>query len=119
MLLAWSDLNQSVGKPFFLHFKLKYTNKKSIGSPREKNSQLPVAIRVSKTSMLKLPNFFFGGGGVGGTLNTVKTAIPKFFVIYDITKYKVCTFQVCFSKVSQGLLARIVAKDSSTCENAA
>ena len=79
MLLACSDLNQSVGKPFFLHFKLKDTNKKSIGSPREKNSQLPVAVRVSKTSMLKLPIVFWG---VGGTLNTVKTAIPKLFAIY-------------------------------------
>ena len=51
MLLACSDLSQSVGKPFFLHFKLNSTDKKSIGSPREKNSQLPVAVRVSKTSV--------------------------------------------------------------------
>ena len=55
MLLACSDLSQSVGNPFFLHFKLNDTDKKSIGSPREKNSQLPVAVRVSKTSVLKLP----------------------------------------------------------------
>ena len=55
MLLACSDLNQSVGKPFFLHFKLNDTDKKSIASPREKNSQLPAAVRVSKTSVLKLP----------------------------------------------------------------
>ena len=55
MLLACSDLSQSVGKPFFLHFKLNDTDKKSLGSPREKNSQLPVAVRVSKTSVLKLP----------------------------------------------------------------
>ena len=56
MLLACSDLSQSVGKPFFLHFKLNDTDKKYIGSPREKNSQLPVAVRVSKTSVLKLPD---------------------------------------------------------------
>ena len=55
MALACSDLNQSVGKPFFLHLKLNDTDKKSIGNPREKNSQLPVAVRVSKTSVLKLP----------------------------------------------------------------
>ena len=54
MLLACSDLNQSVRKPFIQHFKLNDTDKKSIGSPREKNSQLPAAVRVSKASVLKL-----------------------------------------------------------------
>ena len=35
----------------------------------------------------------------GGTLNTVKTAIPKFIVIIHVTKYEVCAFCVGVSKV--------------------
>ena len=40
-------------KPFFYLFKLNATDEKSVASAKEKNSQLPAAVRVSKTSMLK------------------------------------------------------------------
>ena len=45
MLLAFSDLNQSVGKPVILHFKLHDTDKKSIASleKRTLNFRLPTA----------------------------------------------------------------------------
>ena len=49
------------------------------------------------------------GGGGGGTLNTVETAIPKVFVNVHVAKYKVCAFCVCFSKVSQAIMAKIIA----------
>ena len=38
-----------------------------------------------------------------------KTSIPKVFVNVHVEKHKVCAFCVCFSKVSQALLARIIA----------
>ena len=57
LLWARSDLNQSVGKPLFKHFKLNATDKRSVASARKKNSQLPAAVRISKTSVLLLLTF--------------------------------------------------------------
>ena len=69
LLLARFDLLQSIGKPLFQHFKQNATDKISVASAREKNSQLPAAVRVSKTSVPQgslLLLFFFGGGGEVG-----------------------------------------------------
>ena len=73
LLLARFDLLQSIGKPLFQHFKLNATDKISVASAREKNYQLPAAVRVSKTSvpqgslllLFLFLFFFFGGGGWG------------------------------------------------------
>ena len=54
LFLARCDLNQSVGKLLIKQFKLNAKDKRSVTSARKKNSQLPAAVRVSKTSVFKL-----------------------------------------------------------------
>ena len=56
LVLPRADLIQSVGKSLFQHFKLNSTDKRSVASTREKNSQIPAAVRVSKTSVLIIHN---------------------------------------------------------------
>ena len=56
LLLVCSELNQSVGKPSFKYFKLNTTSKRSVANGRAKKYQLPAAVRVSKTSLLEVPN---------------------------------------------------------------
>ena len=58
-VLARSDLNQSVGKPFFKHLELNSTENESVASAREKNTQFPAAVCVSKTSVIKLSIYHF------------------------------------------------------------
>ena len=61
LLLAHFDFNQSVGKPWFKHSKFNVTDKNSVASTREKNFQLPAAVCISETFVLKL-HFKLGGG---------------------------------------------------------
>ena len=52
--LARFDLNQSTGQHLFWHFKLNSTDKHSEAIAREENTQLPAAVHVSETCVLKL-----------------------------------------------------------------
>ena len=45
LLLAHFDHHQSIGKPLFYHFELNATDEKVIRRTREKNNQLPDAVR--------------------------------------------------------------------------
>ena len=56
LLLTHFDLNQSVVNPCFSTFKLDATDKRSVASAsgKKKKTQLPAAVYVSTTSMLKI-----------------------------------------------------------------
>ena len=54
LLLARFYLNQSTGQYLFWHFKLNATDKHSEAIAREENTQLPAAVHVSETRVLKL-----------------------------------------------------------------
>ena len=51
------------------------------GQVKSENSSLPVAVRVSKTFLLKLPNVKVAGGGSPGYFDNVMTK----FIVYNRT----------------------------------
>ena len=62
LLLARSELNQPVGKPFFYHFKLNATDKRSIATARKKKHSISgrrprLKKHLCLSSLLPLRNF--------------------------------------------------------------
>lgn len=70
----------------------------------------PLTMLISTTLIdVFVFNIVWGDEGGGrGHLGHCKNRKTKVFLDIHLAKYKVCPFCACFSKVSQGLLARIV-----------
>ena len=72
-------MNQSTGQHLFWHFKLNATDKHSEAIAIEENTQLPAAVHVSETSVLKLSTYVvLAAFGKLSTLTSLALSLSSF-----------------------------------------